>query len=71
MPPTVGILEPAGADRCILVSGSDSLDALAFHAMALRVDYTVLEPPELRERLAVLAARLTAASQASLAAQPP
>jgi predicted DNA-binding transcriptional regulator YafY len=71
VPPSVGVLEPAGSGRCVLVSGSDSLDALAFHATALNVDYAVLEPPELTERLAALAARLAAASHASLAAQPP
>ncbi len=71
VPPSVGIVEPAGGGRCVLVSGSDSLDALAFHVSALDVDYVVLEPPELAERLAVLAARLAAASHASLTRQPP
>jgi predicted DNA-binding transcriptional regulator YafY len=65
VPPSVGILAPAGPGRCILTSGSDSLDALAFHLTALDVDYEVLEPPELVERLAVLAARLATASAAS------
>jgi predicted DNA-binding transcriptional regulator YafY len=71
VPPSVGILEPAGPGRCVLVSGSDSLDALAFHATALGVDYVVLEPPELSDRLAVLAARLAAASHAGLAGHLP
>jgi predicted DNA-binding transcriptional regulator YafY len=69
VPPSVGILEPAGAGQCVLVSGSDSLDALAFHTTTLDVDYEVLEPPELAERLSVLAARLATASQASTAFQ--
>jgi predicted DNA-binding transcriptional regulator YafY len=67
VPPSVGIIEPAGPGRCVLVSGSDSLDALALHVTALDVDYVVLEPRELAERLAVLAARLATASQASSA----
>jgi predicted DNA-binding transcriptional regulator YafY len=74
IPPTVGVLEPAGTDSCILTVGSDSLDALAFHTALLDLDFTVLAPPELAGRLAELAARLTAAaraSDASLAGQPP
>ncbi len=70
VPPSVGIIEPAGAGRCVLVSGSDSLDALAFHVTTLGVDYAVLEPPELAARLSVLAARLAAASHASLGRDP-
>jgi len=68
VPPSVGIVEPAGPGRCVLVSGSDSLDALALHVTALDGDYVVLEPSELAERLSVLAARLAAAFQASTAA---
>ncbi len=67
VPPSVGIVEPAGPARCVLVSGSDSLDALVFHVSALDVDYVVLEPRELTARLAALAARLATASQASTA----
>jgi predicted DNA-binding transcriptional regulator YafY len=70
VPPTVGVIEPAGPDRCVLASGSDSLDALVFHLTALDLDYRVLAPPELIERLTVLAARLAAASHASLGLQP-
>jgi hypothetical protein len=67
VPPSVGIVEPVGPGRCLLVSGSDSLDALALHVTVLDVAYVVLEPTELAERLGVLAARLAAASQASTA----
>jgi len=67
VPPSVGILEPAGPGRCVLTSGSDSLDALALHVTALDVDYRVLEPPELARRLAVLAGRLATAAEASTA----
>jgi predicted DNA-binding transcriptional regulator YafY len=72
LPPTVGVLEPAGAGRCLLTVGSDSLDALAFHVAMLDLDFTVLAPPELTERTAVLAARLAAAaaSDASLGRDP-
>ena len=71
VPPTVGVLEPAGASGCVLTVGSESLDALAFHTALLDLDFTVLAPPELAARLAELAARLSAASQASLARHAP
>jgi predicted DNA-binding transcriptional regulator YafY len=67
LPPTVGVLEPADAGRCFLTAGSDSLDALAFHTAMLGLDFTVLAPPELADRLATLAARLATASAASTA----
>jgi len=60
VPPTVGVLESAGSDSCILTSGSDSLDALAFHVAMLDAEFTVLEPPELTGRLRSLAARMNA-----------
>jgi predicted DNA-binding transcriptional regulator YafY len=65
LPPTVGVLAPAGDDLCVLTAGSDSLDALAFHTVMLGCDFVVLEPPELARHLADLAARLGAAAQAS------
>jgi predicted DNA-binding transcriptional regulator YafY len=71
VPPTVGVIEPDGADSCVLIIGSDSLDALVFHTAQLDYDFTVLAPPELVSRLATLASRLGAASQASLARHPP
>lgn len=70
VPPTVGVIEPVAADSCILIIGSDSLDALAFHTAQLDYDFAVLAPPELISRLATLASRLSAASQASLAREP-
>jgi predicted DNA-binding transcriptional regulator YafY len=62
MPPSVGVVEAAGDDRCVLTSGADSLDMLAFHIAALDIDFTVLEPPELIERVRALAARLSRAA---------
>jgi len=43
----------------LLTTGSDSLDSIAFHIGMLDVDFRVLDPPELRERMHVLAARLS------------
>ncbi len=58
VPPTVAKIEPATAETCVLSSGSDSLDSLAFHLAMLGFDITVLEPPELAERMRALGARL-------------
>jgi predicted DNA-binding transcriptional regulator YafY len=65
MPPTVGVIEPAGQDRCLLTTGSDSLDAITVHLAMLGADFTVLEPPELTARLRALADRLRAAAELS------
>lgn len=62
MPPSVGILEPADDGGCMLTSGADSLDMLAFHTATMDLDFTVLEPPELIERVQALAARLARAA---------
>jgi predicted DNA-binding transcriptional regulator YafY len=62
MPPSVGMLEPAAGGGCLLTSGADSLDMLAFHTATMDLDFTVLEPPELIERVRVLAARLARAA---------
>jgi len=63
VPPSVGVLEPSG-NGCVLTSGADSLDMLAFHIAAMDIDFTVLEPPELIERAAALATRLAKAASA-------
>ena len=58
VPPTVGTIEPVDDGTCTLTSGSDSLDALAFHIGMIGYDFTVLGPTELAERMQVLATRL-------------
>ena len=63
VPPTTGVLTADGPDRCVLVTGSDSLDAMAFHLARLDAEVTILEPPELIARTRELAARLTRAGQ--------
>lgn len=57
VPPTTGVVEPHPAGGCVLTAGSDSLDAIAFHLAELGHDFTVLEPPELVERVRALADR--------------
>lgn len=65
IPPTVGVIEPAGPDTCILTAGSDSLDAIALHLGLVGIAFTVLEPPELRVRIQAVADRLQQALRPS------
>jgi predicted DNA-binding transcriptional regulator YafY len=61
VPPNAGVLAAAGPDSCELTSGSDSLDAIAFHTVMMGLRFTVLEPPELIERVRSLASLLSEA----------
>ena len=58
--PTVGRIEPAGDQRCILHTGSHSLDEIALYVALMDVAFDVLHPPELAERIQTAARRLTA-----------
>ena len=58
VPSTVAVVEAMDEQHCVLTSGSDSLDAIALHLAELGIPFAPLEPPELRERCLVLAARL-------------
>ena len=62
VPPTVAVVEVLDEARCLLVTGADSLDAIAAHLVLLDTDLTVLDPPELRARCRELAGRLAAAA---------
>jgi predicted DNA-binding transcriptional regulator YafY len=55
-------VEPVDDATCLLLTGSDSLYALALHLGLLGWDFEVLDPPELKEALATLAARFTSAA---------
>jgi len=59
VPPTVALLEAIDEQTTLLTTGSDNLDSLVFHIGMLDVDFRVLEPSELRERMHTLAARLS------------
>jgi predicted DNA-binding transcriptional regulator YafY len=63
IPPSAGALEAAGPASCVLTSGADSLDAIAFHTVMMGLRFTVLEPPELIEHMRSLAGRLSEAVQ--------
>ncbi len=57
IPAAAGHVEARDAATCVLHTGSDTLDGLAVHLGLLGVDFEVAEPPELVERIALLAAR--------------
>ncbi len=61
VPPTVGVIEPDGQGATILTTGSDSLDSIAGHLVALALPFEVLDPPELRAQLHMVGERLAAA----------
>jgi predicted DNA-binding transcriptional regulator YafY len=66
VPPTVGTIEPApdgASDRCVLVTGATSLRYLALDVATFGWDFEVLDPPELREEIAALAASLQKAAR--------
>ncbi|MFI7049681.1 helix-turn-helix transcriptional regulator [Streptosporangium sandarakinum] len=62
VPPTVGVLEDLTDGTCLLTTGSDSLDALVAHLILIGVEFEVLDPPELADRVRATAQRLTRAA---------
>ena len=66
VPSTVAVVEAVDEQRCLLVSGSDSLESLALHlgqlGAQLGVAVRALEPAELRPVLRALSASLAAAA---------
>ncbi|MNL27920.1 hypothetical protein D3C87_1495420 [compost metagenome] len=51
IPASAGQLETLDDTRCLLRCGNHSLDALVYWLMALDVDFDVLAPVELTDRL--------------------
>ena len=62
--PAAGRLEAVDADRCVLHTGSDSLDELALYLALKGFDFEVLHPPELIPVLRAVAERLARAADA-------
>jgi predicted DNA-binding transcriptional regulator YafY len=62
VPPASGTVEPLDDGRCILHAGSDWLDGLAIYIANIGVEFEIVEPPELIERVRELAARFARAS---------
>lgn len=57
MPPTVADVEPLSDSTCAIITGSNSLDDLAFWIAGLGVPFEVHEPPELVEHLQTIGTR--------------
>lgn len=64
MPGLGAIIEAVSESACLVISGHHHLDALALYFASLDLPFTPLEPPELRERCAELARRLSEAAGA-------
>jgi predicted DNA-binding transcriptional regulator YafY len=62
VPPTVGTLEPIDERSCLLRTGSDWLGGLAVYIAEIGVDFEVLDPPELVDRVRELAQRFARAT---------
>lgn len=58
VPPLAGHLEAIDDHRCVLETGSHSLDMLALHIAAVGEDFEISEPPELVDTMRRLAERL-------------
>ncbi|WP_330176527.1 YafY family transcriptional regulator [Streptomyces sp. NBC_01498] len=59
--PSAGVLEPLDEHSCLLRTGAGSLDVMVVHLMLLGIDFEVVEPPELTERLRTARDRLSRA----------
>jgi len=73
IPPAVGVVGelPGDGQRSVLTVGSDSIDALAGHLVALGAPFDVVEPPELRDRMDELADDLDRARRQRESRSPP
>jgi predicted DNA-binding transcriptional regulator YafY len=58
IPAAYGLLEAIDDDRCLLQCGAHALDQLTYWLLALDVDFDVLEPAALRQRLVAAGERL-------------
>ena len=51
IPPSAATLEAIDDTHCLMLCGAGQLDSLVYWLMALDVEFDVLEPPVLKERL--------------------
>lgn len=65
IPPSAGRLTRLDDGRCLLETGAQRPDLLAYHLVMLDVPFVVLEPVELEEHMQALATRLSRAVRAS------
>ena len=71
IPSNVGVLEQVDDTTTMFTTGSDDLDMIVLHLARLDLAFRVIEPLELRDRLAVLADRLLQAAAASMTRSTP
>lgn len=57
VPPSAGVLEADGDDRCVLRTATDSLEWLAMFVGVLGVDFEIIDPPELSECISAIGDR--------------
>jgi predicted DNA-binding transcriptional regulator YafY len=57
--PSAGTLEADGPDACILRTGAATLDVMVIHVMMTGLDFEVLEPAELTEKIRTARDRLS------------
>jgi predicted DNA-binding transcriptional regulator YafY len=62
LPAAVGVVEALDDERCVLSTGADSLATVAAYLGMLDADFEVVDPPELVEHVAALAARYARAT---------
>jgi predicted DNA-binding transcriptional regulator YafY len=70
VPHAYGTLEAIDGETCLLLTGSDWLGGLIAFIAEIGVDFEVLDPPELVDRVRLLAARLARASGAGAGTPP-
>ncbi len=58
IPPSAATLETIDDARCLLLCSAGQLDSLVYWLMAMDVEFDVLEPPALRQRLRVASERV-------------
>jgi predicted DNA-binding transcriptional regulator YafY len=67
VPYSTGVLEPLDDGRCLLSTGAEWLDGLAVYIAVIGVDFEIVSPPELVDRVAALGERFADAARRSSA----
>jgi predicted DNA-binding transcriptional regulator YafY len=71
IPAAYGLLETIDAERCLLQCGAHALDQLVYWLLALDVDFEVLEPAALQQRLIAAGERVARSVGTGVATRPP
>ncbi|MFI6584553.1 helix-turn-helix transcriptional regulator [Embleya sp. NPDC050493] len=62
---SAAVVRPRGNERCEVLSGAGSLDAILLHVVMLGHDFEILDPPELATRARALAQKLLSVGTAT------